>query len=47
MWIFTQTKFASVHQAKLHRYASKLSGPILDQTDLHIWVEPIPTVPIL
>ena len=43
-WRFHPDKICRCSQSQLQRYASKLSGPILDRIDLHIWVEPIPTI---
>ena len=42
-WRFHPDKICTCSQSQLQRYASKLSGPILDRIDLHIWVEPITT----
>ena len=42
-WRFHPDKICRCSQMQLQRYASKLSGPILDRIDLHIWVEPITT----
>ena len=42
-WRFHPEKICRCSPSQLQRYASKLSGPILDRIDLHIWVEPITT----
>lgn len=40
-WRHHPEKICRCSPAQLQRYASKLSGPILDRIDLHIWVEPV------
>ncbi len=42
-WRFHAEKICRCTPAQFQRYANKLSGPILDRIDLHIWVEPIET----
>ena len=42
-WRFHPEKICRCSPVQLQRYESKLSGPILDRIDLHIWVEPITT----
>ena len=42
-WRFHPEKMCRCTPAQFQRYANKLSGPILDRIDLHIWVEPIST----
>ena len=40
-WRHHPEKICRCSPAQLQRYASKLSGPILDRIDLHIWVNPV------
>ncbi len=42
-WRFHPDKICRCTPAQFQRYSNKLSGPILDRIDLHIWVEPIDT----
>ena len=42
-WRFHPEKMCRCTPAQFQRYVNKLSGPILDRIDLHIWVEPIST----
>ena len=42
-WRFHPEKICRCTSAQFQRYSNKLSGPILDRIDLHIWVEPINT----
>ena len=42
-WRFHPEKVCRCTPAQFQRYVNKLSGPILDRIDLHIWVEPIST----
>ena len=42
-WRYHPSKPCTCSPTSIQRYESKLSGPLLDRIDLHIWVEPLST----
>ena len=42
-WRFHHTTPCTCNPTAIQRYENKLSGPLLDRIDLHIWVDPIST----
>lgn len=42
-WRFHHTNPCTCNPTAIQRYENKLSGPLLDRIDLHIWVDPITT----
>lgn len=46
-WFNHPTKICRCQPAQIERYQNKLSGPLLDRIDLHIWMDPVSPTEIL
>ena len=42
-WKHHPSKICTCSMSSIQRYENKLSGPLLDRIDMHIWVNPVPT----
>ena len=46
-WLNHPTKICRCRPAQIERYQAKLSGPLLDRIDMHVWMDPVSPQEIL